>query len=240
MEVPKIIYEDDALMVLDKPAGWIVNEAKTTKDVPVIQTWIAENFSFPLAKSWEARSGIVHRIDKETSGLLLIAKTESVFRALQEQFKNRVVKKRYIALVHGKLADSCGEIDVPVGRLPWNRERFGVLPGGREAKTSYKVIEEFVKKGEKKNDSETLSLVEVAPLSGRTHQIRIHFKHINHALVGDSFYAGRKTSRRDRMWCPRLFLHASYIEFDHPEKKNRVHFESKLPSDLQKVLSKLK
>lgn len=226
---PKIIYEDATLLALDKPAGWIVNEAATTKKQPVLQSWLSKR-DFPLAKSREERSGIVHRLDKETSGVILVAKTKSAFESLQKQFKERKVKKTYLALLHGALNEKVGDIEVPVGRLPWRRDRFGVLAGGRSSKSSFEVLAEYQKDGER------FSLVEVTPQTGRTHQVRIHFKYLGHPVVSDEFYAGRKTSRGDRKWCPRLFLHASAIEFFHPERGQKVKFSSGLPDDLAAVL----
>ena len=226
---PKIIYEDTSLLVLDKPAGWIVNEALTTKNQPVLQSWLSKR-DYPLAKSREERGGIVHRLDKETSGIILVAKTKNAFESLQKQFKERKVKKTYLALLHGALNEKVGDIEVPVGRLPWRRDRFGVLPGGRSSKSSFKVLCEYQKEGER------FSLVEVIPQTGRTHQIRIHFKYLGHPVVSDEFYAGRKTSRGDRKWCPRLFLHASAIEFFHPERGQKVKFSSGLPDDLAAAL----
>lgn len=226
---PKIIFEDTAILILDKPSGWIVNDAKTTKNTPVVQTWLRENFNYPLAKSHEARSGIVHRLDKETSGILLVAKTLFAFQNLQSQFKGRVVEKSYIALVHGKVEPEEGEIQVPVGRLPWNRERFGVLPGGRESITRYKVSKHY----------NGYTLIDLSPKTGRTHQIRIHMKYLGHPLVSDEFYAGRKTARSDRNWCPRLFLHAASISFKDPHEGKRLTFQSDLPSQLKDVLNQL-
>lgn len=223
---PTIIFEDESILVLDKPSGWITNDASTTTTQPVIQTWLRENFKYPLIGDRERRDGIVHRLDKETSGLLIIAKTISAFENLQSQFKERKVKKTYIALAHGEIEPKEGEISASVGRLPWRRERFGVLPGGREATTDYKVVKTLETKDEK------FSLVELYPKTGRTHQIRIHLKFIGHPIVGDYFYAGRKTARDDREWCPRLFLHAGKISFFHPESGKEVKFESKLPQDL--------
>lgn len=179
------------------------------------------------------RNGIVHRIDKETSGVLLVAKTPEAFAELQRQFKGREVKKTYLALVHGRMELASGVINAPVGRLPWNRERFGVLPGGRGAVTSYKAIKLL------SYEADDYSLVEFYPKTGRTHQIRVHAKYLHHPLVGDSFYAGRKTARRDRQWCPRLFLHAAKISFTHPVTRERVVVESSLPSDLAGALNTL-
>lgn len=228
---PKVIFEDSEILVLDKPSGWIVNEAATTLNQPVLQSWIKKNYKFETATLAEYRSGIVHRLDKETSGILIIAKTKESFSDLQRKFKEREIEKTYLTLVHGKLTPSQGSVSVPVGRLPWRRDRFGILPGGREAATDYKVRESFEKNGD------LFSLAEVNPKTGRTHQIRIHFKYLGHPVVSDEFYAGRKTARKDRIWCPRLFLHATKIKFIHPKTDKKVEFSSELPEDLAKALS---
>ncbi len=233
MEQPKVIFQDESLFVIDKPSGWIVNEATTTGNQLVLQSWLSK-MDYPLAGSREYRSGIVHRLDKETSGILLVAKTKDAFENLQKQFKERKVEKTYTALVHGKVEPEVGEIKAPVGRLPWRRDRFGVLPGGREAITKYKVlsIKYLVSNKHKKE----FSLLELYPKTGRTHQIRIHLKHLGHPIVSDEFYAGRKTARADRVWCPRLFLHASSIKFTHPISDQKLEFKSELASDLQEAL----
>lgn len=234
MENPKIIFEDNSFFVLYKPAGWITNDADTTTDQPVLQTWVRNNFDYELKGSVEFRDGIVHRLDKETSGILLIAKNEKAFTSLQSQFKERIVKKTYLTLVHGKVVPIQGEISASVGRLPWRRDRFGVLPGGRNARTDYKVIKYYT------TGSEIFSFMEMAPQTGRTHQIRIHLKYLGFPIVADNFYAGRKRSKKDREWCKRLFLHAHTIEFNHPQTGNSIKFESELPEDLVFVLAKLK
>lgn len=230
---PKIIFEDEALLILNKPSGWIVNEARTTGRQRIVQTWLRQNFQFPISNDKKLRSGIVHRLDKETSGVLVIAKTEEAFKDLQAQFKARKVKKEYLALVHGKVELEKGVIQVPVGRLPWNKERFGVLPGGRAAETEYRVKEYYKKEGE------DFSLLSLKPRTGRTHQIRIHLKYLGYPIVSDTFYAGRKTARADRQWCPRLFLHATKIAFKHPASKKRVEYVSRLPRELSACLEKL-
>ncbi|TSC89412.1 MAG: 23S rRNA pseudouridine synthase [Microgenomates group bacterium Gr01-1014_5] len=259
---PNILFEDSVVLVVDKPAGLVVNRAESVKE-PTLQDWVINNFQFSIFNfqdgitEFEKRSGIVHRIDKETSGVLLVAKTPEAFVELQRQFKEREIEKTYIALVHGKFEREQGVINASVGRLPWNRERFGILPGGREAETRYKVVKNYDKVAssayelriknngrDKAHNSlfkihDSYSLVEFYPKTGRTHQIRVHAKYLHHALVSDTFYAGRKTSRRDREWCPRLFLHAAKISFTHPETKERVVIESLLPGDLQSALSHL-
>lgn len=228
---PRIIYQDESFFVVDKPAGWITNEADTTTTQPVVQTWIRENFDYPLKGDKELRDGIVHRLDKETSGLLIVAKTKEAFERLQTGFKSREVQKTYVALLHGKVEPLEGKIEVTIGRLPWRRDRFGVLGGGRESVSEYKVLKFYP------GDRGGYSLVEFYPKTGRTHQIRVQAKHIGHAVVADEFYAGRKTARNDRKWCPRLFLHASGIKFIHPITAKEIEFKSDLPEDLQGALA---
>jgi len=232
---PDIIFEDESIFVLDKPPGWIVNEAITTKGQRVLQMWLNKR-QYPLAGSREYRSGIVHRLDKETSGILLVAKTSNAFTYLQAQFKAREVKKIYLALVHGEVVPKEGEVGAPLGRLPWRRDRFGVLAGGREAVTQWLTIKNY----QLSITNEIFTLLQLKPKTGRTHQIRIHLKYLGHPVVGDEFYAGRKTARQDRKWCPRLFLHAESISFHHPKNNKLVTYSSQLPSDLKKVLDFLK
>ncbi|MCL6096146.1 MAG: RluA family pseudouridine synthase [Patescibacteria group bacterium] len=284
----RVIYEDDYLLVIDKPSGITVNRSDTTKDEETIQDWAEEklgissevahvaqdarsdfskNQSLPRSlneslsrnkklKSYKTqtafspfangqtsedltlefikRAGIVHRLDKETSGILLIAKNPDVFLNLQSQFKERKVRKTYIALVHGIVRPEEGEIDVPLGRLSFNRKRFGVVAGGRESTTRYKVLSiKYLMTGKGK---EALSLLELNPKTGRTHQIRVHLKYFNHSVFSDTLYAGRKTARNDRKLLPRLFLHASEITFTHPATGEQVTFKNPLPEDLNNFL----
>ena len=228
LEEPKVLHSDNYLLVINKPSGWVVNDASTTKEI-TIQGWLRHNFQFPISDNINFRNGVVHRLDKETSGLLLIAKTKAAFEDLQEQFKQRKVFKTYLALVHGLVEPGEGVISSPVGRLPWNRNKFGVLPGGRAAETTYKKIRDYKK----------FSLLQLQPRTGRTHQIRVHLKSLGHSLVADSLYAGRKTARQDRIWCPRLFLHAKAITFTHPGSKKLISFNSDLPADLKAALQQL-
>lgn len=230
---PKIIFETKDYFVVDKPSGWITNEAGTTTTQPVLQTYIKSNFNYLLKDSYEERNGIVHRLDKETSGIILVAKNKESFYNLQQQFKDRKVHKKYYALVHGELKNQSGVVNETVGRLPWRRDRFGVLPGGREALTKYEVEKVISGKEEK------FTLLKVTPETGRTHQIRIHLKHIGHPIVGDEFYAGRKTAKKDRKWCSRLFLHAGEISFIDPSSNEEIHFVSDMPSDLTDILKSI-
>ena len=226
-----------------------MNRSETTKDEMTIQDWaekrigIKRNESAVKAKKfgeegWDprldfyTRGGIVHRLDKETSGVLIIAKTPDAFVSLQKQFKDRIVDKTYIALAHGTMIPKVGEISVPVGRLPWNRNRFGVLPGGRESKTLYTVQAYY----QNPYTKEQLSYVVLCPQSGRTHQIRVHLKYINHPIFADFLYAGRKTSRDDRKILSRVFLHAIKISFIHPKTGLHVSYEAPLAAELKKLL----
>ncbi len=257
---PKIIFEDNEILVLDKPAGMIVNRADTTAGERTVQEWLENkfsifNFQFLIKKEdsdFYNRAGIVHRLDKETSGILLVAKNPQSFENLQKQFKERKVKKTYIALVHGKVASIQGEINVPVGRLPWNRKRFGVLAEGRDAVTKYKVLRHAelisaslqsrngIPKQVRDDMKEEVTLLELYPETGRTHQIRVHLKYFNHPVFSDPLYAGRKTARNDRKLLPRIFLHASKISFYHPEGGELVSFESPPPKELQEFLEFLR
>lgn len=226
----KIIYEDKDILIIDKPARLTVNRADTTKNEFTLQDFLEKHIPKELeneGSDFYKRNGIVHRIDKETSGILIVAKNLESFENLQKQFKERIVEKKYIALVHGNIEGE-GEVNVPVGRLPWNRKRFGVLAGGKNALTRYRVIENFKK---------PFSLLELFPKTGRTHQIRVHLKYITHPIFGDEAYAGRKVSREDRKILDRFFLHAEKISFMHPTANKKVEFESKLPEELKKVLN---
>lgn len=229
MNIP-ILYEDKDLLVIHKPPGLVVNRAESVKG-ETVQDWVEKTYKIFI----ENRAGIVHRIDKETSGILVIAKTPEAFYELQRQFKERIVKKTYLAIVHGKLTPAEGEIRAPIGRLPWNRERFGIVPGGKEAVTKYRVIRQ-VNSGNPKDSRNLFSLVEVNPQTGRTHQIRVHLKYINHSLVGDYLYAGRKTSRVDRKIVGRVMLHAWKISFIHPETGKELAIEAPIPDDMKRII----
>jgi len=235
MDIP-ILYEDEHVFVINKPSGIVVNRAESVKE-ETVQDWAAPNVlrdGFVPAtdneKVFVERAGIVHRIDKETSGCLIIAKTVTAFTDIQRQFKERIVKKTYLAIVHGHLVPESGEIRAPVGRLPWNRERFGILPGGKDAVTKYTVMRTG-------NSHKTdISLVALYPETGRTHQIRVHVKYINHSIIGDWQYAGRKTARADRLWAPRVMLHAWKVAFMHPDHHTELAIEAPVPDDMKSII----
>ena len=164
---------------------------------------------------------------------MILAKNSEAFLTLQKQFREREVEKVYQALAHGAITPSEGEINVPVGRLPWNGKQFGIIPGGKESKTLYKVLHSY----QNAKNKEKLTLVELYPQSGRTHQIRVHLKYIGHPIFSDFLYAGRKTARNDRKVLPRVFLHAAKISFTHPSTKETMTFESALPQELRELLN---
>ena len=231
-----ILYEDETLLVINKPPGIVVNNAQSVEGITV-QDWAHAHLGLPEAAStvtpgddFLSRAGIVHRIDKETSGCLVIAKTPEAFVSLQAQFKERTVKKTYLAVAHGIFSPEIGEIRAPVGRLPWNRERFGILPGGKDAVTRYRVLRSGT------SHDTRISLVELYPETGRTHQIRVHLKYINHPIVGDWQYAGRKTARNDRVWAPRVMLHAASITLTHPITGASLAIEAEVPDDMKSII----
>ena len=242
---PKIIHEDDYIIVIDKPVGLVVNRAESVKG-KTLQEWLEARFKIDDLrfkreenKEFINRSGIVHRLDKQTSGLMVIAKNPESFYNLQNQFKSRTVAKKYYALVHGKISPKAGNIRAPIKRNPRNPFRFAVIVGGRESETDYRLIDYYENEREKNPGFKFYSLAEVSPKTGRTHQIRVHFSHLKYPLVADDLYCGRKTLNKDSQWCPRLFLQAFYLEFTHPESKKRLNFKINLAKDLDLAIGKL-
>lgn len=227
-----VVYEDEALLVVDKPAGMVVHPAPGHQGGTLVNALLAH---YPdLAAGSEGWPGIVHRLDRDTSGLLLVAREEKVRLALQRQFKARRVRKAYLALLDGCLQPAWGRIEAPLGRDPRRRQRFAVVPGGREAVTAYRVLERFTRQtGPSAGD---YTLVEAEPKTGRTHQIRVHFASIGHPVVGDRVYGRRRTP----LPVPRQFLHAWRLEFTHPLDGQRIELEAPLPADLGAVLDLLR
>lgn len=231
------IFEDDSLLLINKPFGVIVNTAETTKNEFTISDWMEKNYSpifaGPRDLEFKKRHGVVHRLDKDTSGLLLLAKNEKSFTDLLRQFKSREVVKRYLALVHGKLSPADGTISLPIERNPFNRKRFGVFVSGREAETNYQLKSTYF------FQNNYYSLVDVTPKTGRTHQIRVHLTHLGYPLVSDILYSGRKKLQSDLKFCPRMFLHAYFLSFIHPSTGQKKEFKIDLPEELQGVLERL-
>lgn len=220
-----ILYEDADLLVIDKPAGMVVHPAAGNWHGTLVNA-VLHHCPDLEGVGGVHRPGIVHRLDKNTSGLILVAKNDRAQRALQAQFKRRDVQKTYLALVYGQVALPRGEIEAPIGRDTRQRKRMAVVLGGRPAVTRYEVLGYYGKH----------TLLACHPLTGRTHQIRVHLAHIGHPVVGDSVYS---RGRQPPLPCPRQFLHAHRIRFRLPGTEEEVEFTSPLPADLQAVLDAL-
>jgi 23S rRNA pseudouridine1911/1915/1917 synthase len=213
-----ILYEDNDLMVVDKPAGLTVHPAPGHYTHTLVNAVLAH---LPELDTEETnRPGIVHRLDKDTSGLIIIAKNGAAHMKLAEQFKSRTVNKTYQALVQGHLSPREGIIDASIGRDPRDRKRMAVTSQGREARTEYKVIRYL----------NNYTLLEVKPKTGRTHQIRVHLAAIGFPIVGDATYGAKSE------YLSRQFLHAYKLVFKVPSSGEQREFESKLPADLEEAL----
>ena len=218
-----IVYEDSDIVVVNKPPGMVVHPAPGHSGSTLVNAMLARHPELSCGE--EGRPGIVHRLDKETSGLLVVALHEDVRKSLVEQFKTRAVHKEYIALVAGQ-PPAAGVLDSPIGRHPTRRKRMSVVPGGRPACTEYVVIESLG----------NMSLILARPLTGRTHQIRVHMDSIGHPIVGDAIYGGRAHRRLLSGVLNRQFLHAHKIEFKLENWSQFRVFEAPLPEDLQVAL----
>jgi 23S rRNA pseudouridine1911/1915/1917 synthase len=228
----QIYYEDEALAIVEKPAGIVVHPGVRTGPATLVHGLLF-HFQNLSQVAGEARPGIVHRLDKKTSGLLIVARTDAAHALLSRAFQDRRVEKTYIALVHGKLPRPSGEIELNIGRHSTIRTRMAVQQSrGRSAYTEYCVLEEI--KG--------FSLLEVKIKTGRTHQIRVHVSAIGHPVVGDDVYGERafKTFIKKFGDPGRYFLHAAELRFTHPVKGTPMHFRSPLPPDLQTLLERIK
>lgn len=222
-----IIYEDEAIAVVNKPCGMVVHPAAGNDSGTLVNALLYALHGLS-GIGGTLRPGIVHRLDKDTSGLLLIAKTDTAHIALSEALKNRQVEKKYTAIVYGHFKTDNGTISLPIARHPKNRKKMAVVQDGKEAITEYKIVEEF------KNASYVL----VNLVTGRTHQIRVHFAHIGHPILGDSVYGNVKT----QFAAPRMMLHAASVSFMHPTSGQKMRFEAPIPSEFanfSRVLHKL-
>ncbi len=230
----EIVYEDDDLAVVNKPAGMVVHTGEGVKSGTLVNA-LLHHFGRTLStEGGEARPGIVHRLDKMTSGLILVAKNDAAHRALSEQFKAREVHKTYLALVHGRVQTDSGEIKAAVGRDAARRVRMkagGIKP--REAVTAYRVMERLA----------GFTLLEAQPRTGRTHQIRVHFASLGRPIVGDTLYGAPRILRLPQevtIEPGRNFLHAAAIEFRHPRSGEAMAFRSPLPPELADLLERLR
>jgi 23S rRNA pseudouridine1911/1915/1917 synthase len=232
-----VVYEDAALVVVDKPPGVVVHPGAGTRTPTLIAGLLAR---YPdigaLASTTDpARPGVVHRIDKGTSGLLVVARTPAAYRALVSQMGARTVGRRYLALVEGLMADDRGVVDAPVGRSTRTPTKMAVTPAGRPARTRYLVVDRVDGlRGGRGWVPRPSTLLSCALETGRTHQIRVHFAAIGHPVVGDDRYGPGAT--RHVLAPGRLFLHAAELAIDHPESGARMTWTSPLPPDLLGVL----
>ena len=218
-----LIYQDDHLIVLDKPSGLSVHPGPGHPDGTLVNALLAH---CPDIKGVGGviRPGIVHRLDKDTSGLMVVAKTDTAHLSLSKQLKNREVVKGYLAVSKGSINPVEGLIDLPIGRDPKNRKKMAVIEGGRDSKTRYRVVEHL-------NGYEIL---QVYLETGRTHQIRVHLAYMGHALLGDQVY-GKGNSLLGRQ-----FLHANHLKFIHPVTDMHMEFRSNLPDEMLAVIDELK
>ncbi len=222
-----IVYEDSSILVIDKPAGIVVHPAPGHTSGTLVNALLHHCKDLKGIGGVE-RPGIVHRLDKDTSGLLLVAKSDSALQSLSQQFKERTIKKIYLAITKGKVKPSRGTINVPIGRHKINRKKMSSnISQGREAETKYEVI--------KQNNK--ASLVRLFPKTGRTHQIRVHLASLGYPILGDSLYGGNPGKELPSI--PRQALHAYQIEFEHPQNNNVLQFQSPLPPDLGSYARKI-
>lgn len=219
-----IIYEDNDVIVVNKPQGMVVHPAAGHPDHTLVNALLYHTRD--LASSPEGfRPGIVHRIDKDTSGLLMIAKNAKARESLEHQLATKTNKRLYLAIVHGNFGEESGTIDAPIGRNPHDRKKMGVVETGKEAITHFKVLEQF----------KNYSLIQCQLETGRTHQIRVHLSYIGHPVAGDPLYGPRKTLNGNGQ-----FLHAQVLGFKHPSSGKWLEFEIDPPKIFKKRLAELR
>jgi len=230
-EIPlAIVYKDDDLLIIDKPAGLVVHPAPGHAGGTLVNALLAH----ADGSAWGGiagvqRPGIVHRLDRDTSGLLMVARRDSAQASIMAQLKARRVKKTYLALVQGSVSAAIGRIEAPIGRDPKHRTKMAVVPDGRPSVTGYRVRERFT----------DWTLLEVDLVTGRTHQIRVHLEAIGHPIAGDPVY-GTGTSRRGPAGLDRLFLHAWRLELNSPTDGHLIRATAALPPELESVLDGLR
>ncbi len=226
-----VVYEDRMLLVVNKPAGLVVHPAPGHRSGTLVNALLFHVRDL-AGVGGRMRPGIVHRLDKDTSGLLVVAKTDQAHQALSNALRKRMIKRIYLAAVWGHLVESPTTVDEPIGRDPRHRQRMAVVDGGRRAVTRVRVRERW----------ERADLLDVSLQTGRTHQIRVHLAHLGHPVVGDVVYGpgwerglggtGQAWARELARRVPRQFLHAAQLVFDHPESGKRMRFRAPLPADL--------
>lgn len=220
-----ILYQDADIAVIDKPCGMVVHPAAGNADGTLVNA-LLYHLDGLSGIGGELRPGIVHRLDKDTSGLLIVAKNDRAHLSLCEQFKARTMEKHYLAVASGRFSQESGRIDAPIARHPVDRKRMAVVAGGRESHTEYRVIEAL--KG--------ASYLDVHLLTGRTHQIRVHMQHIGHPLLGDAIYGAKHPAVK----ASRLMLHAHTLRIAHPTSGKIMEFCAPIPDDFLSVLQRLR
>lgn len=219
-----ILYQDEDLVVVDKPKGMVVHPAHGNWDGTMVNA-LLYHVKDLSGINGEIRPGIVHRLDKDTSGVMVAAKNDFAHRSLAEQIRVHSIKREYIALVHGLIKENLGTIDAPIGRSKQDRKKMAVVKDGREAVSEYEVLDRFT----------NYTLVRVKLLTGRTHQIRVHFAYIKHSVVGDPLYG----SNRKHFNLDSQALHARLLGFVHPRTGEYMEFESPVPEYLQNIIAEL-
>jgi 23S rRNA pseudouridine1911/1915/1917 synthase len=223
-DIPVVVrYSDDRVLVVSKPSGTVVHPARGHDEGTLVNALLG--LGGPLSAAGSSRPGIVHRLDKDTSGLLLVAKDDEAHNFLVEAIRSRKVERRYLALVRGHLGAPSGTIDAPVGRHPVRRRLMAVTPGGRPSITHYRVLA----------STGVVSLLDVKLETGRTHQIRVHLSHLGHPVLGDSAYGGRNELSKD-LGLSRPWLHAWHLGFPHPTDSRPIQVTDSLPPELSAAL----
>ena len=219
-----VLFEDDDLLVINKPPGLVVHPAPGNWQGTLVSA-LLHHWGGARPGLDALRPGIVHRLDKDTSGVLVIAKDAATLADLAAQFHDRLVKKQYLAIVYGRIASDSGTISEPIGRNPVHRKQMAIRRGGRNAETRFRVVERFG----------AVTVVRLSPQTGRTHQLRVHLTSIGHPIVGDTTYGGARTRSGDTR-IARQALHAERLAFRHPRTGAHVSFTAPLPSDMARLL----
>ena len=227
----KVIYEDKYLLAISKKSGMLTHPVPGFKKDTLVNA-LLYHYDKLSNLPGKDRTGIVHRLDKDTSGLLVIAKDDNTHRLLSDKFKEREIKKTYAALVWGNFSEKNGEIILPIGRSRLDRKKMSIsIDKGREAVTRFEVVEEFA----------DATLLDIHPETGRTHQIRVHLSYIGHPIIGDETYGTNQSKKMSvELGLERQFLHAKRLEFIHPVTGEKLVLEDKLPADLSRCLKALR
>jgi 23S rRNA pseudouridine1911/1915/1917 synthase len=232
-DIPLVIaFEDEHLLVVDKPAGLVVHPAAGNLDGTLVNALLHHCAGRLSGIGGVARPGIVHRIDKDTSGLMVVAKTDRAHEGLARQFADHSIERRYLAITSGRPMPAAGSVDAPLARSPQNRKKIAIVPGGKRAVTHYRTLTPLL----------DAALVECRLETGRTHQVRVHLASLGHPLVGDPVYGRTRSAHRallDQMDFRRQALHAARLGFIHPITRAALAWDSAMPPDMQQLFSRL-